>query len=255
ATSAGVAIAIQHAGESFVATLDRDTGDTLWKADRTYPCGRESDQAYTTPAVVDADGRELIVTWGADHVTAHDVGDGERVWECDGFNPGNEPLWRAIASAPVGEGVVVVPHGRGDWLAAVRIDEPAVGESRLLWRRRGVGADVPTPWIDGETVYVLGDKSELTAVALTTGETLWSAELPRSRAKHFASPVVVGDLLYTAREDGSFTVFRIDEGVEVLSEGEFDETIVATPVLWGDDLLVRSRTRLYRFASGMEADE
>lgn len=247
-TSAGVAIAIQQDGDSFVATLDRDTGETVWRADRTYQCARESDQAYTTPSVVRLGGREWIVTWGADHMTAHDASTGELAWECDGFNPGGEPMWRSIASAAIGTDVAIVPHGRGDWLAAVRLDGSAADGSRLLWRRRGVGADVPTPWIEGETVYVLDDEDRFTAVDAATGETRWSAKLPRSRAKHFASPVVVGDVLYTARDDGRVTVFRIDDGVTVLSVGEFDEPIVATPVLWNNDLLIRTRQRLYRFA-------
>ena len=118
-----VVIAVmQTGGESYLVSLDRKTGNEVWKTPRKYQTGEESGDAYTTPHVVKVNGAELIVTWGADHLTAHDAATGKLVWECGGFNPKRTATQRVIASAVVGDGLAVVPFKRGDSLAAIRLD-------------------------------------------------------------------------------------------------------------------------------------
>jgi outer membrane protein assembly factor BamB len=80
-------IAVMQDGESFLVALDLEDGKVAWKRDRTFPCERESDQSYTTPHVARLDGREVLVTWGANHLTGHDAATGAPLWQCGGFNP------------------------------------------------------------------------------------------------------------------------------------------------------------------------
>ncbi len=111
-TSAGVCIAVMQEGDSFLVTLNRETGEEVWKTKRQYERPRESDQAYTTPSVANVAGRETIVTFGADHLTAHDAQTGGLVWERGDFNPEDKGMWRVIASATVADGIAIVPFGR-----------------------------------------------------------------------------------------------------------------------------------------------
>ena len=74
------------------------TDDLLWKADRNYPCERETALSYTTPLVIREGNRKTIVVWGADHLTGHDAATGETIWFCGGFNPEHKALWRTIAT-------------------------------------------------------------------------------------------------------------------------------------------------------------
>ena len=63
----------------------------------------------------------MIVIAGSDHVTAHDASDGSLLWDYAGLNPNHEGMWRMIASPTLGDDSVVVPFGRGRFLANVRL--------------------------------------------------------------------------------------------------------------------------------------
>ncbi len=251
-SSRGVVMAVMQAGESYLATFDYQTGDVLWQTPRNYKCAIESDQSYTTPTVIDVDGVETIVTFGADHLTGHNARTGKLLWEYAGLNPNNEGMWRTIASAAVDEGVAVVPFGRGEFVSGVKLGGSGdITESGELWTVEGVGSDVPTPQIVNGCVYVLGDgkatRGTVTCLDLQSGKELWADKLPRARGGYYSSPLVVADRLYCIQDDGKALVCRINNGLELLSKAELDELVVATPVLLGDDILVRTRSKLYRF--------
>ena len=251
-TSAGVMIAVMQEGDSYLVTLDLDSGNVVWKQRRQYDTARESDQSYTTPAVQMIDGVETIVTWGADHLTGHDAKTGKQLWECGGFNVRREGMWRTIASATVAEGVAYVPFGRGSHLAAIQLggEGDITGQSKL-WQENGSGvaADVPSPIVSDGKVYVLGDKGELSCRDAQTGEVVWSGRLPRGRAPYYSSPLLAGDKLYCVREDGTIFVCQLGgDNFKVIAENDVDHQIVATPVPVADSLLVRTRTHLFRFS-------
>lgn len=249
-TSHGVVVAVIQEGDSYLVCLDLDSGEELWRESRIYERPTESDQSYTTPAVVDVEGRETIVTWGADHLTGHDAATGELLWESGGFNPESQGAWRTIASATIVDGVAIVPYGRGEFLAAVRLGGSGdVTAENRLWTKQGVGADVPCPIVADDKIYVLSDRGKVTCLDLHSGDELWSDELPRGRSNYFSSPLLVGDKLYCLREDGTLFVASVDGGLEVLAENELGEHSVATPVPLEDSLLVRTRGKLYRFGN------
>jgi outer membrane protein assembly factor BamB len=244
-----VVVAVMHEGESYLVALDVDSGDVAWRQVREYDNERESDQAYTTPQLVEADGKNVIVTWGADHLTGHDAATGELLWDSGGFNPENRGMWRVIASATIDNGVAVVPYGRGQFLAGVSIGgEGDVTKSNRVWTKegRGVGADVPTPVVDNGKAYLLSDSGRITCRDMRYGEELWSADLPRNRNKYYASPVLAGDTLYCAREDGVILVGRVtNDGYEQLAENAMGEWVIATPIPIRGGLLIRGEEHLF----------
>jgi len=251
-----VIIAVVHEGPSYLVAFALSNGEELWNTPREYDNARESDQAYTTPQVVRLDGKEVVVTWGADHLTGHDVQNGELLWECGGFNPQNQGMWRVIASATVADGIAIVPYGRGEFLAGVRVGGRGnITTTSRQWEKQRLGADVPAPAVRDGKAYVLTDGGQIACLDMTTGQELWSVNLPRNRNKFYASPVLAGDLLYAAREDGMIFVGRVtDDGCELLSENPMGEVVLATPVPIRGGLLVRGREHLFRIASGGSAE-
>jgi outer membrane protein assembly factor BamB len=237
-------VAVMHEGQGYLVALDLATGDVAWKQDRTYERPEESDQAYTTPMLTSIDDRDVIVTWGADHLTLHDAATGELIRSRDGFNPDNEGMWRVIASAPVHDGVAIVPWGRGKFLSGILLDGEA--ESDELWIKEGVGADVPTPAVKDGKVYVLSDAGQIWCLDVQTGEELWSGRLPRSKDKFYSSPALAGDKLYCANEGGKIFVADVADGLEVLAENDMGEKVIATPVPVRGGLLIRGETHLFR---------
>jgi outer membrane protein assembly factor BamB len=110
-----------------------------------------------------------------------------------------------------------------------------------------VGADVPTPAVRDGRLYLVHDEGRIVCLEVDSGDELWSANLPKSRHKIFASPVLAGDLLYSARLDGTVFVGRItDDGYEPLAVNEMGEELVVGPVPVRGGLLIRGPEHLWR---------
>ena len=60
------------------------------------------------------------------------------------------------------------------------------------------------------------------------------------------SPILAGDLLFCAREDGVVMSIKVsDEGMELLSENDMAERLAASPVPVRDKLLIRGENHLF----------
>ena len=242
-----IVIAVMQEGDSYVVALNQTDGSVAWKVDRNFPVQKESGQAYTTPTLTEIDGKETLVIWGADHLTGHDPKTGEQLWVCAGFNPDDQPMWRVIASPAYTDGIAVIPYGRTKYLAGIKMGGSGdVTETARLWTRKGLGSDCPTPIGRDGKVLLLSDRGQLNLIDANTGEDVWTDALPRSRAKYYSSPILAGDVLYCAREDGIVMSLKVsDDGVELLSENDMDERIAAVVIPLRDKLLIRGAKHLF----------
>lgn len=246
-TADHLVVAVMHEGESYLAAMDKASGEVAWKTARNYECREETDQSYATPIVIG----EEIITWGADHLTAHRVSDGELIWQCGGFNPKNAAMWRVIATPAITQGIALVPYGRANHLAAIKLGgQGDITGTARLWEKEGFGADVPTPVAKDGDFYLLTDNGWLHRFDAKTGKEAWRKRLPRSSSKYYASPVWAGGMLYCTREDGLiFTVRLEDDGFELLGENDMGEPLIATPVPIDDKLIIRGSQHLFCIAS------
>ncbi len=242
-----IVIAVMQEGESYVVALNPADGKVVWKVDRTFPVQKESGQSYTTPYLTTIDGVETLVIWGADRLTGHDPKDGKVLWTCGGFNPEDKAMWRVIASPGFVDGIAVVPYGRTKYTAAVKLGGSGdITASARLWERNDLGSDCPTPVGRDGKVYLLSDRGEIHCLEAKTGKDLWKGAIPRSSANFYSSPILAGDLLYAAREDGMVAVVKVgDSGMEVLSQNEMGERIAAAPVPVRNKLLIRGVDHLF----------
>jgi outer membrane protein assembly factor BamB len=252
-----VVVAVVQEGDSYLAAFDLDSGELAWHQPRKYECPPECDQTYSSPQVVELDGHRVIVTWGGDHLTGHDAATGKLLWECGGFNPDKNTHWRTISSPSVSDGMAVVSYGRGAFLVGVRLQgEGDITKSARIWEKNGKGqsCDVPTPISTGGKTYILNDAGVISCFDLQTGDERWSAELPKNRNRYYASPVLAGDKLFCAREDGAVFVGQVsDSGFQQLAENAMGEQILATPVPIRGGLLIRGETHLFRIGTAADS--
>ena len=248
----GVAIACMQTGPSYLAAFSREDGKLLWKQDRDLGAPEEAAQSYTTPVVVNEGDHEVIVVLGADHVTAHDAATGREIWRVGGLNPTGHKYFRSIAGPAVDNGVVIAPYARGESLTAIKMGGSGdVTESHVLWENNETSADVPTPAISNNRVFVCRDVSQkrgtIDCLDLVTGKTLWTGQLPVNRATFRSSPIVADGKVYVARQDG--TVFVLDamaDEFKLLATNQVsDEHTVATLVFVDGRILLRSSQHLY----------
>jgi outer membrane protein assembly factor BamB len=237
-TDEHVVVAVVQSGPAYIVALDKVTGDVAWKVDRLLNAPEEANQSYSTPLVIQHDGKQMLVVLGADHVTAHDAADGRELWRVNGFNPNNNGYNRSIASPVYADGIIVVPYDRGTTLTAISLD------GDVLWRDDAISADVPTPAAIEGKVYVCHDKGRIACLDIKSGKQLWSAETPRNRNAFSSSPILAGNRIYLAREDGA--VFVIDaDSHQWLATNQLDGFTVATPVLVDGKILIRTAEHLY----------
>jgi len=247
-----IVVAVMQEGESYLVALNPADGSVVWKVDRTFPVEKESGQAYTTPYLTNIGGQETLVVWGADHLTGHDPKDGRLLWSCGGFNPEDKPMWRVIASPTIVGDIAVVPYGRAKFAAGVKLGGSGdiTGTGRI-WERDDLGTDCPSPVGRDGRAYLLTDRGAIHCLDVQSGGTVWEGAIPRASSNYYASPVLAGDLLYCAREDGMVAVVKVGEaGMEVVGENPMGERIAASPIPLRDRLLVRGVDHLFCLGKG-----
>lgn len=254
-TEKHVIMARMHEGESWLAAFDKTGGEIAWKVARNYKTPQECDHGYSTPLVIQHQGKESILVWGAEHLTIHNAADGQVTWSCGNFNPDANKLWPAIATPVVVGDTAVIAYGRNDRgiprLHGVRLTGSGdVTQTNHAWKRDDVGTFVPTPIAYKGRVILVGDKGEVTSVDPVSGKTIWVGSFPKSRSNFYASPLVAGDKLFAPREDGVVFVASIaNDKFELLSENDMAESVIGSPVPASNRLLIRGEKHLFCIAS------
>lgn len=244
-TTTAVVVSVMHSGESYLAAFNKKTGDLAWKVARNYKTPVEGDHSYATPLVIERNGRQEIVVWGAEHLTGHDATDGSLRWSCGGFNPESKGNWVAVASPVIVGDLAIVPYGRGSHVTAVGLDgQGDVTATHRRWTRDGVGGFVPSPVAVGGRLLFVQDGGEVVCLDAVTGQTVWSDRLPKHRMKYYASPLVADGKLYAAREDGVVFVADVADGFRLLSENDMGERVIASPIAVDGRLLIRGENHL-----------
>jgi outer membrane protein assembly factor BamB len=251
-TRSDVVIARMHGGESWIAAFEKASGRMRWKTQRTYETPSEDDHAYSTPLVLEQAGKQTIFVWGALHLTAYDAADGKLLWSCNDFNPQAVPNWPSVASPVVADNMAIVACGRADRgaprLYGIKLGGKGdVTATHHVWKREDSGTFVPTPAVVDGKIYLLRDRGELDCLDPATGKTLWHAAFPKGSANYYASPLVAGDLLYAAREDGVVFVARIRNKFDLVSQNHLDDHVIASPVAVASRLFIRGEHHLFCF--------
>lgn len=243
-----------HQGESWLAAFDKNDGKMIWKTARNFSTPVECDHGYTTPLVIQHQGRESLLIWGAEHLTIHDAADGKLLWTCGNFNPDANKLWPAIAMPVIVGDMAVIAYGRNDRgqprLYGIRLTGSGdVTATNHVWKRDDVGTFVPSPAVYKGRVILVRDKGEVACLDPATGKTVWEGAFPKHRTNFYASPLAAGNKLYAPREDGTVFVASIaDDKFEVLAENSMGESVIGSPVPVGGRLLIRGESHLFCIA-------
>jgi outer membrane protein assembly factor BamB len=232
-----VIIKADHEGDSFIVALDMATGDELWRA------ARDEGTSWSSPLVVDHDGRRQVVVAATGKVRGYDFETGDVIWEVAGLGRNQIP-------APVHQdGLVLVMSGFiSPNLMAVRLGERGdlTGSDAVVWTHRRSLSYTASPVLHENQLYVLTDNGILTSFDAATGEIHYRERLP-GPSNFKASPIGADGRLYLASEEGQVFVVRMGPTFELLATNMLDDaSFVATPAIVDGEILLRSRTSLYR---------
>lgn len=224
------------APDAFVVSLDTRTGKVRWKTWRRQP----ADQAYSTPLVVRATGKDQVVSVGAYRAAAYDASNGKEIWRVsygDGFSNVPRPVF--------GHGLVFIATGfHQPALLAVRVDGTGdVTKSHVAWRLDRGAPFTPSPLLVGGELYVVNDGGITSCVDARSGEVRWLQRLPGA---YSASPVFADGRIYFLNEEGVATVVTPGKEFRAIASNRVDGATLASMAVAHGSFFIRSDTHLYR---------
>ena len=237
----------------YTVALDTDTGKTVWKTDRSTEWDdydengeiiREGDlrKAFSTPILYTHQGKPTLLSLGSSALFSYDLKTGKEHWRIP--NPGFGPSVRPILSGTS----AIIQTGYGETvLRALDFNTlDASGLPQELWHMRGKQIpNTPSPILVDDLLYLMSDRGILTCVELDSGKEVWSERIGGS---YIASPIYAGGHIYCATNRGNTTVFKPGRSYEHVATNTLDDGLMASPVVYGDNLILRTKTHLYRIA-------
>ncbi len=223
---------------SYLAALDRQSGEVVWRTPRERPGWHGS---YGTPAVFTLAGRPQLLLTGHGKVSSYDPDSGELIWSCDGpaevtacTVAATDELVFASGGYPEKELLAIRPDGKGD-----------VTQTHVAWRKRKGVCYVPSPLVVDGHLYVVSDNGIATCFAAETGQQVWRKRLGGAFS---ASPVLAGGKLYIPNEAGKVFVLEAGSDYRLIAQNDLADGGFATPVICAGRIYLRTNRSLYCIA-------
>ncbi len=226
----------------YVVALDKRTGDTVWRTDRSNDVSArptDTHKAFSTPIVVQVDGKPQLISSGAHAVMGYEPTTGREIWrvQYDGFSNVSRPV--------TADGFVFINTGyMKPQLLAIRLGGRGdVTESHVEWTaKRGIPAK-PSPILLDGVIYLVEDKGIAVALDAATGKQVW---MERLGGQFSASLLYAGGHLYFCDQEGKTTVVKPGRTFDVRAVNQLDSGLMASPAVAGKALFLRTETHLYR---------
>jgi len=232
---------------SYLLSIDKKTGKTLWRVERHTPAMLESPDSYSTPIVAGAGAETQLVVLGGDVVTGHDLKTGEELWRMSGFNPTNDRNFRTVASAVYHDGVVYAPTRERPLQAFKLGGRGDITRTNLLWQFNN-GPDVPTPLVDGKYFYSVNDRGIVWCLDAKSGQQIYGAKRIKP-GTYSSSPILADGKIYITNEDGLTTVLKSGPQFEILAENNMNDYCLSTIAVSEGQLFLRTAQALYCIGS------
>ncbi len=225
-----VIVQIENQGDSFAAGLDAKTGETLWRLDRPKQAN------WASPTELPTVNGSQVLLQSPNGVTSHRPRTGEEIWRY-------EANCQSVASPTAEPGKVYLPTNEG--LALLKLSDDS-DSPELVWQKQSLNVGPASPVVRGNFIYAL-QRGILSCADAETGRVLWKK---RFSGEYWGTPLLVGDKLYLANKDGEAQVVLLDsdEKDPTVEVTKMDETMLASPVVAGDALFMRTEDHLWKIA-------
>ncbi|MCB1063886.1 MAG: PQQ-binding-like beta-propeller repeat protein [Verrucomicrobiae bacterium] len=224
-----------HDGDAYLVSLNRKTGEEVWKVDRP-----NKTRSYCTPIIREIDGRNQMILSGSLSVTSYDPDTGKQHWIIDGpteqyvasmvYNPEDKLLF-LTCGFPTKHLMAIRPDGQGN-----------VTDTHVLWHEQVGASYVPSPIAIGPYFLVVADNGVASCFVAKTGERLWRERLP---GNHSASIITANGLAYFLSDAGIMSVVKPGPTFDVVAQTELGEETYASPAVYDGQLYLRATGHLY----------
>jgi outer membrane protein assembly factor BamB len=228
------------ASDPTLVALDAKTGDVKWRVDRNQEVTRTF--SFSTPIVIEVGGRTQIISPASGMVGAYEPKDGSLIWKVT-YGEGYSVVPRPVYA----NGLIYVATGFGK-PSLLAIDPKGakgdVTKTKVVFEEDKYIAKTPCFVESGGHLYLVDDTGSVTCRDAKSGKLKWRE---KAAGNFSSSPVIVGDKLYLATEDGVAYVMEVSpRGGKVVTEVDMEERIFASPAIVDGAVFIRSEEHLWK---------
>ena len=219
-----VIVAAEYDGKySGLYALDASTGRQVWKVPRPVNLN------FASPIAATIAGQRQILLCGADLFVGYDPQTGRELWKV-------ESSTEAICGTAVWDGRRIMVSGgnpaRGTWCVM------GDGNRQSLWQNNVKCYEQSLLTIDNY-VFAVSDSGVAYCWRTQDGKEMWQRRMFGGGIS--ASPLLVGDRIYVADEDGNvYVIAASPDRFDLLAENPSGDSIFASPVAVDNRLYLRT---------------
>jgi len=195
-------INVEHKGPSYLLAIAKATGRTMWKSDRA------SGSSWTSPIVLELEGKELIILSSGGTIDGYDLVDGKQLWTVGGLSGNSVPSPTAVGPY-LFVGARIPEFGSTQDAAqsnlCIKLDTTPAGKHEVMWRASKAVCDYASPVVDRDCAYYLKSAGVLFCIDSATGETHYTERLGTTC---WATPIVAGEKVFFFGKDGTTQVIK-----------------------------------------------
>ena len=216
--------------KSEIIALDALTGREVWSKSRPVP------SSWSSPIVINAAGRDQLITCGNPWVISYNPADGTELWRA-------KCLDGDVAPCPIFAGEMVFAVNTGAVLAAIRPDGAGdVTKTHIAWTAEDGLPDISSPVSDGKLLWLMETYGTLTCYDAQTGKVIWENDLDMELN---ASPSLVGERVYLNSIDGVTIIIEAARKYKEITRCELGEKVYASPAFMDGRIYIRGEKHLF----------
>ena len=234
----------------YTAALDKLTGATVWKTNRSVvwndegvpgQMARDGDlrKSHGTPLIATVSGKPQLISVGAKAAYGYDPRTGSELWRVE-YND-----WSSAPRPLFDNGLAYIVTGlRLKEMWAVKADGRGnITDTHVAWKLSTHIGKYASPLLVDGLIYTPAEESFVTCLEAATGKVVWTE---RIGGKYAASPIYADGRLYFFSQDGTTTVLKPGHTFELLATNKLDAGFMASPAVDGKAFYLRTKTHLYR---------
>jgi len=228
-------------GDSFIASLDIETGAEKWRVPRNDV------PTWSTPNVYTKGDRTQIVANGYKHIGGYDFETGAEIWKMKGG--GDIP----VPTPFFAHGLIYIHSAHGKSSPIYAISPEAKGDISLKkdettnefipWSIKRGGAYNPTNIVYDDYLYNMSMGGRLSCYKALTGELVYR-EVVAGASGITASAIASNGKLYYSTEKGDVFIVKAGQKFELIAKNSMNDVIMATPAISDDRLYFRTQKYL-----------
>lgn len=211
-----------------IKAFDGKTGDLVWKTPRDVRV------SWASPVLVNTGNRLELILSADPYVAAYNPASGKELWKLDCI------YGEVGSSVAYADGMVFVTNEYAT-LAAIKLGNPP----EVVWEQGDYLSDIPSPVANNKFLFVVTSYGAMVCYDTKTGKEYWVHEFENST---YASPMIVGNLVYQLDKAGLMHIFKADSIYTSVAVSPLGEGSDCTPAFTNEAIFIRGEKHVYCIA-------